>query len=159
VKSLKRIGLAFLFSTLLSLSGFAQFGIITTVAGNGTSGFSGDGGLATSAQLSYYPYGVAVDADNNLYIGDTGNNCVRKVTPTGLITTVAGNGFGGFTGDGGPAISAQLNQPYGLAVDYAGNLYIADSNSERIRKVQAVSGVTTFFPQVAVGVDIPPCSQ
>jgi uncharacterized protein (TIGR03437 family) len=106
-------------------------GIITTVAGNGTPGFSGDNGPATSAQL-YLPYGVAVDSAGNLYIGDSGNNRVRKVS-NGVIATVAGNGTFGFSGDNGPANSAQLANPYGVAIDSAGNLYIGDSGNSRIR--------------------------
>jgi uncharacterized protein (TIGR03437 family) len=106
-------------------------GIITTVAGNGTPGFSGDNGPATSAQL-YLPYGVAVDSAGNLYIGDSGNNRVRKVS-NGVIATVAGNGTFGFSGDNGPATSAQLANPYGVAIDSAGNLYIGDSGNSRIR--------------------------
>ena len=100
-------------------------GVISTVAGNGTAGFSGDGGPATSAQLNY-PTGVAVDAAGNLFIADEANNRVRKVTPGGVISTVAGNGTQGYSGDGGPATSAQLYYPYGVAVDAAGNLFIAD---------------------------------
>ena len=106
-------------------------GIITTVAGNGTPGFSGDNGPATSAQL-YLPYGVAVDSAGNLYIGDSGNNRIRKVS-NGVIATVAGNGTFGFSGDNGPANSAQLANPYGVAIDSAGNLYIGDSGNSRIR--------------------------
>jgi uncharacterized protein (TIGR03437 family) len=106
-------------------------GIITTVAGNGTPGFSGDNGPATSAQL-YLPYGVAVDSAGNLYIGDSGNNRIRKVS-NGVIATVAGNGTFGFSGDNGPATSAQLANPYGIAIDSAGNLYIGDSGNSRIR--------------------------
>jgi sugar lactone lactonase YvrE len=106
-------------------------GIITTVAGNGTPGFSGDNGPATSAQL-YLPYGVAVDSAGNLYIGDSGNNRVRKVS-NGAISTVAGNGTFGFSGDHGPPTSAQLANPYGVAIDSAGNLYIGDSGNSRIR--------------------------
>ncbi len=112
-------------------------GVITTVAGNGTPGFSGDNGPATSAEL-YLPEGVAVDSAGNLYIADTFNNCIRKVS-NGVITTVAGNGTYGFSGDNGPAISAELQYPFGVAVDSAGNLYIAQSN--RIRKVS--NGVIT----------------
>jgi len=108
-------------------------GVITTVAGNGTQGFSGDGGPATSAQLGS-PFGVAVDSAGNLYIADEGKNRVRKVS-NGVITTVAGNGVGGFGGDGGPATSAQLLFPFGVAVDSAGNLYIADTGNNRVRKV------------------------
>ena len=108
-------------------------GVITTVAGNGTFGYSGDNGPATSAQLGG-PYGVAVDTAGSLYIGDAVNNRVRKVS-NGVITTVAGNGMIGFGGDNGPAANAQLSYPYGVSVDAAGDLYIADSNNYRIRKV------------------------
>ena len=113
-------------------------GVITTVAGNGGWGFSGDSGPATSAQLD--PTGVAVDSAGNLYIADTGNDRVRKVS-NGVITTVAGNGTPGFSGDNGPATSAQLFSPVGVAVDSVGNLYIADSVNNRIRKVS--NGVIT----------------
>ncbi len=107
-------------------------GTITTVAGNGHSAFSGDGGSATSASL-FYPEGVALDSAGNIYIADSANNRVRKVS-NGTITTVAGNGTAGFSGDGGPATSATLT-PNGVAVDSAGDLYIADRFSNRIRKV------------------------
>ncbi len=120
----------------------AATGIITTVAGNGSAGYSGDGGPATSAQLGT-PNGVAVDGACNLYIGDL-NNVIRKVTAaTGIITTVAGNGTRGYSGDGGPATSAQLSGPLGVAVDGAGNLYIADGNNARVRKVTAATGIIT----------------
>ncbi len=112
----------------------APNGTITAFAGNGSAGFGGDNGSATSAQLNT-PGGVAVDASKNVYIADTENNRVRKVAPDGTISTFAGNGTAGFGGDGGPAASAQLNSPYGLAVDASGNLYIADSGNNRIRKV------------------------
>ena len=110
-------------------------GIITTVAGNGTPGFSGDGGPATAASLDR-PYGVAVDADGNVYIADSSNNRIRKVA-NGNITTVAGNGKAAFAGDGGPATAASLNWPTVVTIDAAGNLYIADSNNNRIREVLA----------------------
>jgi uncharacterized protein (TIGR03437 family) len=109
-------------------------GIITTFAGNGNAEFSGDGGPARSAGLNY-PSDVAFDAAGNLYIADERNNRVRKVTPGGVITTVAGNGIGGFSGDGGPPLAASLNHPSGLAFDKQGNLYIVDHWNFRIRKV------------------------
>jgi len=121
-------------------------GIITTVAGNGTQGFSGDGGPATAASL-YYPSGVAVDASGNLFIADSGNSRIRKVSASGIITTVAGSGpsgfSSGFSGDGGPATSASLGEPYHVAVDSAGNLFIADTGNSRIRKVSASGIITT----------------
>ncbi len=110
-------------------------GTITTVAGNGIEGFSGDGGSATSASLGT-PVGVAVDSASNLYIADDGNNRIREVSG-GTITTVAGNGNAGFSGDGGPATSASLYGPGDVAVDSAGNLYIADTQNNRIREVLA----------------------
>jgi sugar lactone lactonase YvrE len=116
--------------------------IIQTVAGNGTSGFSGDNGAAATATLSE-PFGVAVDAVGNLYIADTSNHRIRKVDASGVITTVAGNGTESFSGDGGPATSAALNTPIGVAVDVAGNLYIADAFNNRIRKVNATGIITT----------------
>jgi len=119
-------------------------GTISTIAGNGTSGFSGDGKAATSAQL-FPGHGIAVDGAGNLYIADVINNRIRKVDPSGTITTVAGTGIGqgGFSGDGSPATSAMLNFPNAVAVDTAGNLYIADSSNYRIRRVDKNSGVIT----------------
>lgn len=117
-------------------------GIITTVAGNGTSGFSGDNGSATSASLSY-PTGVTVDTAGNLFVADAGNLRIRKVSASGIITTVAGDGSYGFSGDGGPATSASLNYPDGVAVDASGNLFIADTDNSRIRKVSANGIITT----------------
>ncbi len=113
-------------------------GIITTVAGNGAWDFSTDGGTATTAALEN-PYGVAVDSAGNLYIADTFTNRIRKVS-AGIITTVAGTSAQGFKGDGGAATSAWLNTPVGVAVDAAGNLYIADSQNNRVRKVKAAGG-------------------
>jgi hypothetical protein len=107
---------------------------ITTVAGTGSKGFSGDTGKATDAQLNH-PVGVAVDHDGTLYIADYENHRVRRVKD-GVITTVAGTGSNGFSGDTGKATDAQLNHPYGVAVDYDGNLYIADSDNHRVRKIE-----------------------
>jgi uncharacterized protein (TIGR03437 family) len=115
-------------------------GVITTIAGSGTPGYSGDNGPATSAQLSN-PQGVAVDSAGNLYIADSGNYRIRKVSG-GVITTVAGNGTKGFAGDNGPATSAELSTVEGVAVDAAGNLYIADSLNYRVRVV-AGGAITT----------------
>ena len=115
-------------------------GIITTVVG-GASVYSGDGGPATNAGLKL-PTGVVLDSAGNLYIADQGYNAIRKVTAgTGIITTVAGNGVQGYSGDGGPAARAQLNQPAGVALDSTGNLYIADQGNNAIRKVTVATGV------------------
>ena len=109
-------------------------GIITTVAGNGSADYSGDGGLATNACLDA-PYGVAVDAFGNLFIADSWNDRIRKVDSFGIITTVAGNGNWGYSGDGGMATNANLNLPSGVALDNTGNLFLADLGNERIREV------------------------
>lgn len=118
-------------------------GIVTVAAGTGTFGYSGDGGPATSATF-YSPTALAFDNAGDLFIADFSNNRVRKVDhATGIITTVAGNGNHGFSGDGGPATSAQLWYPAGLAFDAAGNLFIADQENERIREVDAATGIIT----------------
>ena len=117
-------------------------GIITTVAGNGTAGFSGDGGKATQAQLNL-PSGVAVDDKGNIYISDRSNNRVRVVDNKGTITTFAGNGGDRYSGDSGPATKAQLSKPFGLALDKKGNLYIADRENNRVRKVNPQGIITT----------------
>jgi trimeric autotransporter adhesin len=110
-------------------------GIITTVAGNGIQGYAGDGGPATSAGL-YYPNCVAVDASGNIYFSDGSNGRLRKVTKsTGIITTVAGTGTKGYSGDGGPATLASFNSPYGIAVDASGTIYIPDIYNNRVRIV------------------------
>jgi len=108
-------------------------GVITTMAGNGTAGSSGDNGPATAAQLNS-PAGIAVDAAGNLYIADIYNNRIRKVSD-GVITTVAGNGNLGLGGDNGPATGASLGFPQGVALDAVGNLYIADTYNNRIRSI------------------------
>ena len=111
-------------------------GIITTVAGTGAAGYSGDGGAATNATLSE-PSGVAVDSSGNLFIADTDNNRIRKVATNGIITTIAGGGDPSTTGDGGPATSAALGFPEGVAVGGLANLFIADTDNCRVRKVAA----------------------
>ncbi len=119
----------------------AATAVITTVAGSGVYGFTGDGGVATGASFRS-PGGVALDGAGNLYIADTNNHRVRRVdATTAVVTTVAGTGVVGFTGDGGAAASARLAYPYGVAVDGQGNLYIADTNNQRIRRVDSASGV------------------
>ena len=117
--------------------------IITTIAGNGISGYFGDGGLATAAEL-YRPGGVTFDGSGNMYISDDSNFCIRKMDPAGIVTTVAGNGTAGFSGDGGPATHAQLYFPGGVAFDGAGNMYIIDGVNRRVRKVDAAGIITTF---------------
>jgi sugar lactone lactonase YvrE len=125
-------------------------GIITTVAGNGTAAYFGDGGAATNASLNN-PYGAVVDVSDNLFIADTYNERVRKVGANGIITTVAGNGNSGFSGDGGPATNAELDYPLGLAVDSTGNLFIADYYNDRIRKVDTNGIISTVAGKSAYG--------
>ena len=108
-------------------------GIITTIAGTGTAGFSGDNGPATSAQLNY-PSRITLDSVGNLYVADTFNSRVRKIS-NGIITTVAGNGTYGFSGDNGPATKAMLSHPTGIVLDAADNLYISDPQNNRVRRV------------------------
>jgi sugar lactone lactonase YvrE len=118
-------------------------GVITTFAGNGTTVFAGDGGPAVNAGLGL-PTGIAVDASGNLYIADTTNNCIREVDTIGTITTFAGNRTPGYGGDGGPAVMANLNSPEGVVFDTFGNLYIADTSNNRIRKVDTNGVITTL---------------
>jgi len=117
-------------------------GIINTVAGNGITGYSGDGGPATSAEF-YDPASVALDSAGNLYIADTNNTVIRKVDANGIITTIAGTGGRTYTGDGGPAVNATLFNPYGIAVGSGGVLYIADTGNAAVRKVDANGIITT----------------
>jgi uncharacterized protein YjdB/RPA family protein len=133
-----------IFALLVVLCGFNGYGqIITTFAGNGTLGYSGDGGAATAAEL-YAPWGVAVDGSGNVYIADQLNNRIRKVDPSGFISTFAGNGTLGYSGDGGAATAAELRTPTGVAVDGSGNVYIADNGNSRIRKVDPTGVISTF---------------
>ncbi|HEY6392401.1 MAG TPA: SMP-30/gluconolactonase/LRE family protein [Bryobacteraceae bacterium] len=128
-------------------------GTITTYAGNGTAGFAGDGSAATNAKLND-PIGLALDSSGNLYIADAGNNAIRKVTTSGTISTIAGNNTAGYSGDGGAATSAQLNDPVAVAVDTSGNVYIADANNFVIRMISGttistiVGGAATPFTQL-----------
>ncbi len=118
-------------------------GIISTVAGDGTPSFGGDGGPATAAQLSS-PVCVAMDVQGNLYIADGLNNRIRKVSTSGIITTIAGSGTAGYSGDGGAATAANINEPLAIAVDAAGNVFISDQFNHRIRKVDPAGIITTI---------------
>ena len=130
-------------------------GGLSVVAGNGTAGSSGDQGAATSAELNT-PSSVAVDGAGNLYIADFGNDRIRKVSPSGTITTIAGTGNSGYSGDGGLATSAQISQAQGVAVDSAGNVYIADTGNNAIREVSPsgiIQTLTLIVSPVAIAVD------
>jgi uncharacterized protein (TIGR03437 family) len=116
--------------------------IITVFAGNGLSGFTGDGSAATSASLAA-PTAIVFDNAGNAYIADGANNRIRKVTPDGNITTIAGTGAAGYSGDGGPAVKAVLNEPIALAVDAAGNLYFCDNANNRVRKIDTRGLIST----------------
>jgi cysteine-rich repeat protein len=118
-------------------------GIIATVAGTGTAGYSGDGGLATDARLNY-PNAVTVGETGEIFIADSSNSCVRKIDAEGVINTIAGTGVTGFSGDGGLGINAELNWPSGIALDPAGNVYISDSNNFRIRRLGPDGIITTI---------------
>jgi len=125
-------------------------GIITTIAGTGTAGSTGDGGLATSALL-FTPRGVYVDAANMIYIADQTSNVIRKINAsTGIISTVAGTGTAGYSGDGGLATAAQLSEPFGIFVDASSNIYIADKGNNAIRKVTASTGIISTIAGTGV---------
>ncbi len=117
-------------------------GIITTVAGDGTPGFNGDGRPAALAELNQ-PLGLALDSKGNLFIADTLNQRIRRVDTSGMITTVAGTGEDDFSGDGGPAVNATFSRPVGLAVDALGNIYVADVFNQRIRKIDTGGKIST----------------
>jgi NHL repeat len=135
-------------TTVNVLAGTGQ--LINTIAGNGTGGYSGDNAGALSAEINS-PFGAAVDASGNVYIADKSNNRVRKVSPTGIITTVAGNGSSGYSGDGSPATAAQINSPYDVAVDAYGNVYIADAGNNRVRKVSPSGIISTVAGNGSTG--------
>ena len=123
----------------------ASTGVITTIAGTGVAGYSGDGGQATAAELNT-PAGVAVDASGNVYICDQLNERVRKITvATGVITTVAGNGTAGYVTDGVAATATEINRPYCVAFDASGNFYIADRSNDRVRKVNITTGIISTY--------------
>jgi sugar lactone lactonase YvrE len=125
-------------------------GTISTFAGTGGRGSTGDLGPATSAKLSF-PTGLAIDAVNDVFIADTGNSKVRVVNAAGIITTFAGTGSYGYGGDNGPAISAMLAAPTGLGIDGGGNVYISDTNNNRLRKVTTASVISTYAGTGAQG--------
>jgi DNA-binding beta-propeller fold protein YncE len=122
-----------------------QSWIITTAVGTGEKGYAGDGGPAARALLNG-PFDVGFDAHGNLYFSDTFNHCIRRVDArTGVITTCAGCGEAGYSGDGGPANRARFNEPYGIAVDNTGNIYVADRHNHCVRRIDGSSGVVTTF--------------
>ncbi len=136
----------FLF-TLITLFSFlnanSQAYLISTLAGTGSPGYSGDGGQATAAELNQ-PWGVAVDKAGNVYAAEYNNQTIRKINTNGIITTIAGNTKNGFAGDGGAATLAELNYPTGVAVDTLGNVYIADQHNNRVRKVNTSGIISTY---------------
>jgi len=139
---------------------YAATGIINTVAGNGNCSYTGDG-LAIYVGVGY-PQGLAVDANDNLFIGDY-NNRVRWVNPAGILTTIGGNGVGGYSGDGGSALSAELYEPTGVALDSAGDVLVSDYNNLRVRSISAFPAVANYpaseaFGLTAVGTTSPPQS-
>ncbi len=125
-------------------------GTITTVAGTGVAGYSGDGGAATSAQLNL-PRGLTLDGSGNLYVVDSSNFRVRRITPGGIISTVAGTGTSGYSGDGGAATSAKISQSYDIALDGSGCLYLADTNNHRIRHFCVGATISTVAGTGAAG--------
>src|ERR1700741_118902 len=116
---------------------------ISTIAGNGISGYTGDGGASTSAQLNA-PYGTRFDASGNMYIADALNHRIRKINTNGIITTIAGTGVTGYSGDGGAATAAQLSRQTDIAIDATGNMYISDEFNHCIRKIDTLGIISTF---------------
>jgi hypothetical protein len=138
-----------LLTVILFTTAHANAQVISTVAGAGISGYTGDGGQATAAKM-FFPAGVAFDGTGNYFIADEGNNVIRKVNNTGIIITIAGNGHGagtgtgGYLGDGGPATAAEFYGPTDLALDAIGNLYIADEKNKVVRKIDIAGNVSTI---------------
>ncbi len=126
-------------------------GVITTFAGTGSAGHSGDGGPATAAELNT-PIVLAADTAGNIYVGETGYECIRKITPLGIITTIAGTAIGsGYSGDGGPATDASIGIDYGLCTDRAGNVYFSDITNHVVRKIDNAGIITTFAGNGVMG--------
>jgi sugar lactone lactonase YvrE len=125
-------------------------GVVTTIAGNGSATYAGDGGPATAASIRQ-PGGIALDGSGNIYISDNFNNRIRKIDASGNISTVAGNGTGGYSGDGGAATAAMINRPMGITTDGSGNIYFADESNHAIRKVTISTGVITTVAGTGVG--------
>ena len=128
----------------------AQYAVISTAIGTGTAGYGGDGGQATASELNY-PSGVTVYANQNIFIADSGNNVVRLVAPSGIISTVVGTGVAGYAGDGGPATAARLDNPISIAFDGFGNFVIADNLNHRIREVTPSGIISTVAGTGACG--------
>ncbi len=138
---MRRLPYLILLLLVIAAPGFGQ--VINTIAGNGTAVYGGDSGPATAAGF-VQPWGIAVSPTGNKYISDFSDNRIRKVSTTGVISTLAGTGTGGYSGDAGAAVSAKINSPRGLALDVAGNLYIADQNNHVIRRVTPSGIISTF---------------
>ncbi len=138
-KYFRRAAIAF----IMCVASAANAQTINTIAGNGIYGYFGDGGQATAAEFSL-PSGIALDALGNVYTGDHYNSCVRMISTSGVIYTVAGNGVHGYSGDGGQATDAELFWPTGVGTDANGNLYIADYDNNVIRKVNSSGIISTF---------------
>ncbi len=137
------------FGTATRLSGSFRY-FIQTFAGTGNSGYSGNGGAATLAQLNK-PTGLALDAAGNIYIADSDNHCIRKVDTAGTISTFAGTGVSGYSGNGGPATSARLNKPQGVTVDHDGNVFIADTGNHWVRKVDTAGIISLYHGASSAG--------
>ena len=131
-----------LFSQQLVCKVDASTGFISRIGGNGINGFSGDGGSALNASFSY-PNGLAVNANGDVYVADYGNNRIRKIASTGIISTIAGNGIATFSGDDDRATKASLNLPTGVCIDNSGSVFIADRNNYVIRKINSAGIITT----------------